>query len=184
MALLEKARLNIDLNRLPVAIASLTAAYQSTAPDDPARIPTGLLLAEAVYAQGDTNPESLTQALRIYDDLLALTPDSSPRFFRIQYLRGLTLERLPHPEDPARTRESDARLAYFSVLDRSADSPPPEWEWFERSGFRYLTLLENAGEWEAAVSIAEKIASFKGPRSAEASIRAQQLRLKHMIWND
>ncbi len=184
MALLEKAHLNIDLNRLPVAIASLTEAYEATAADDPSRIPTGLLLAEAIYAQGDTNPQSLTQALRIYDDLLALTPDTSPRFFRIQYLRGLTLERLPDPEDPASTREADARLAYFSVLDRPADSPPPEWEWFERSGFRYLTLLENAEEWEAAVSIAEKIASFEGPRSEEASTRARQLRLKHMIWND
>jgi len=184
LAILEKARLNIDLNRLPVAIESLSAAYKATPPDDPSRLPTGLLLAEAIYAQGDTNPDSLAEALEIYNGLIGLTASNPAQYFRLQYLRGLTLEKLPDAEDPAKTRLGDALSAYFSVLDRPTDPPPPEWEWFERSGFRALALLENAKRWQAAIAIAEKIASFKGPRSEEASTRARQLRLKHMIWED
>ena len=184
LARLEKARLNIDLNRLPTAIASLTEAYESAAPDDPARLPTGLLLAEAIYAQGNSDPENLGKALAIYSDLLSLTINNPAQYFRLQYLRGLTLEKIPHPEDPTTTRLGEALSAYFSVLDRPTNPPPPEWEWFERSGFRALSLLENAERWQAAVAIAEKIASFQGPRAEEATTRARQLRLKHMIWED
>lgn len=184
LARLEKARLNIDLNHLPEAIESLKNAYKITQPDDLSRLPTGLLLAEATYAQGDTNPDSLKDALEIYDGLIGLTATNPAQYFRLQYLRGLTLEKLPDPDDPTKTRVGDALSAYFSVLDRPTDPPPPEWEWFERSGFRALSLLENAHRWQAAIAIAEKIASFKGPRAEEASTRARQLRLKHMIWED
>lgn len=184
LALLEKARLEIDLNRLPEAIEPLKAAYAKKSPDDPSRLPTGLLLAEAIYARGDTDPDSLSEALEIYDSLLDLTKDNLSSYFRLQYLRGLTLEKLPDATDPSKTRLTEARDAYFSVLDRPVDPPPPEWEWFGRSGFRLLSLLENNQDWKAAIAIAEKIASFGGPRSEEAATRARQLQLKHMIWED
>ena len=79
---------------------------------------------------------------------------------------------------------AEAREAYFSVIDRPTDPPPAEWEWFERSGFRLLTMLEGAEDWKAAIAIAARIASFGGPRAEEAATRARQLRLKHMIWED
>jgi len=184
LARLEKARLFIDLDRLPAAIELLHQAFTTTAPDDPSRLPTGLLLAEAIYGRGDSDPDSLTDALDIYDSLMSLTTGNLSSYFRLQYLRGLTLEKLPDPTDPTKTRLAEARDAYFSVLDRPTTPPPPEWEWFERSGFRLLSILELAQDWSAAIAIAEKIASFAGPRSGEAETRARQLRLKHMIWED
>ena len=184
LALIEKARLLKDLNRLPAAIESLRKAYADTNPQDPARIPTGILLAEAIYGRGDSDPASLTEALEIYDSLVDLTKGNLPTYFRIQYLRGLALEKIPDPSDPSKTRLAEARDAYFSVLDRPVEPPPAEWEWFERSGFRLLSILETTQNWEGAISIAEKIASFGGPRSGEAATRARQLRLKHLIWED
>lgn len=184
LALLEKARLLIDLNRLPAAIESLSAAYSAASPEDPSRLSIGLLLAEAIYARGESDPESLSKALEIYDSLLEISSQSPARFFRLQYLRGLTLEKLPDPVDPSKTRVAEAREAYFSVIDRPADPPPAEWEWFERSGFRLLTMLESAEDWKAAIAIAGRIASFGGPRAEEAATRARQLRLKHMVWED
>jgi hypothetical protein len=184
LALLEKSRLLIDLNRLAAAIDSLKAAYAATTPDDPSRLPTGLLLAEAIYARGGADPGSLSEALEIYDSLLDVSSGSPSRYFRLQYLRGLALEKLPHPDNPSLTRMAEARAAYFSVIDRPAGSPPVEWEWFERSGFRLLTLLEAEEDWKAAIAIAAKIASFDGPRAQEAATRARQLRLKHMVWED
>jgi hypothetical protein len=44
--------------------------------------------------------------------------------------------------------------------------------------------LEKAGRWPAAIACAKKIASFNGPRAEEATTRASQLQLKHMIWED
>ena len=184
LARLEKARLNIDLNRLPVAIASLREAYTTAPPDDPSRLPTGLMLAEAIYARGETVPGSLEEALKVYDELLGLTASNPAQYFRLQYLRGLTLEKLPDTEDPTKTRQDEALSAYYSVLDRPSYPPPPEWEWFERSGFRALALLESTNDWLAAISIAGKIASFNGPRAEEAATRARQLKLKHRIWED
>ncbi len=184
LAILEKARLNIDLNQIDIAIKSLTDAYQKISPDDPSRLPTGLLLSEAIYARGDSNPESLLKALEIYNQLVEISANKPAQYFRIQYLRGLTLEKLPDPDNPSQTRLGDALSAYFSVLDRPVDPAPPEWEWFELSGFRALTILENAERWQAAISIAEKIATFGGPRAEDAADRARQLRLKHMIWED
>ncbi len=184
LARLEKARLNIDLNRLPIAIKALRETYNAASPDDPSRLPTGLMLAEAIYARGETVPGSPDEALKVYDELLELSVSNPAQYFRLQYLRGLTLEKLPDPEDPSKTRLADALLAYFSVLDRPVDPPPPEWEWFERSGFRALALQESASNWLAAISVAEKIASFKGPRAEEAATRARQLQLKHMIYED
>lgn len=184
LAVLEKARLLIDLNRLPAAIESLEETYKKTAPDDPSYLPTGLLLGEAIYANGDSNPEGLSKALEIYDTLLKSSKSNSSQFYRLQYLRGLTLEKLPDMENPEQTRIGDALSTYYSVLDRPTDPPPPEWDWFERSGFRALALLENAGKWKPAISIADKIASFGGPRAEEAATRARQMRLKHMIWED
>lgn len=184
LALLEKARLLIDLNRLPAAIETLSNAYSTTPPDDPSRMPTGLLLAEAIYARGDSDPDSLSEALEIYDSLMEISATNQSRHFRLQYLRGLALEKLPDPDDPSQSRSDEARAAYFSVIDRPADPPPTEWEWLERSGFRLLTLLEADEDWKAAIAVAGKIASFGGPRSEEAATRARQLRLKHMVWED
>lgn len=184
LVILEKARLNIALNRFPAAISSLEEAYAGSEKGDPSRFSTGLLLAEAVYAQGETGVESLEKALGIYNELVEEIEDNPAQFFRLQYLRGLILEKLPDPKNPEKKRVDEALAAYFAVLDRPVNPPPPEWEWFERSGFAALALLENAERWEAAISVAEKIATFKGPREEEASSRARQLRLKHMVWED
>jgi hypothetical protein len=185
IARLEKARLMIDLNRLPEAVDFLRGWITAMPEEDVLRLPAGLLLGEAVYAQGAANPEALEEALAIYDGMLDHSREQPTLLHRLQYLRGMTLEQLPRKDDPSRKREAEALDAYFSVFDAAAADPPPaEWEWFERCGFRALGILENAQRWEAAIAVAQKIASFKGPRAEEAATRASQLQLKHMIWED
>ena len=61
-------------------------------------------------------------------------------------------------------------------------TPPSEWEYFERAGFRALALLEKAERWQAAISVAKKIASFGGPRAEEAAKYADELDLKYPVW--
>ncbi len=183
--LMEKARLMIDLNRLAEAQATLTGWYHSLPADDRLRIPAGLLYGEAAYAQGARKPEALAEALSIYEGLLR-HPGISPALVnRIQYLRGMTLEQLPSAGDPAVKRESEALDAYYSVLE-NAGNPPAEWHYLERAGFRALEILERDGPSRApaALKIAKKIASLKGPRAEEAATRARQIQLKNSIWED
>jgi tetratricopeptide (TPR) repeat protein len=182
LAKLEKARLMIDMNRLPEAIAFLRNLFDALPKSDPLHLPAGLLLGEAIYGQGGTNPASLTDALAVYDSLLESAKDQPGTLQRLQYLRGRTLEQIPDVKEPSRKREKEAFTAYYSVLETT--KPPDEWHYFELCGFRALALLEKAGRWPAAVACAQKIASFNGPRAEEAVSRASQLQLKHMIWED
>ncbi len=182
LAMLEKARLMIDMNRLPEAISFLRQWFDSLPESDPLHLPAGLLLGEAIYGQGGTDPASLTDALAVYDSLLESAKNQPGTLHRLQYLRGRTLEQIPDAKEPSRKREKEAFTAYYSVLE--TETPPEEWHYFELCGFRALALLEKAGRWPAAVACAKKIASFNGPRAEEAASRASQLQLKHMIWED
>lgn len=180
LAHLEKARHLIDMYRLSEASAFLQKWIQSLPPEDPLQLPAGLLLGEALYAQGSSNPVSLVEALAVYDNLLARAEDEPALFNRLQYLRGTTLEQLPDAKDPTKKREKQAFQAYHSVLETT--TAPQEWEYFERCGFRALALLEKAQRWQAAISVAKKIATFKGPRAEEAANRASLLDLKYPVW--
>jgi tetratricopeptide (TPR) repeat protein len=182
LAMLEKGQLLIDMNRLQEASSFLKKWLESLKSSDPLHLPAGLLLGGAIYAQGTANPDSLTDALAVYDKLLPQTNEDAALFNRIQYLRGKTLEQIADAKDPARKREKEAFIAYYSVLEKS--DTPAEWHYFELCGFRAVALLEKAGRWPAAIACAKKIASFKGPRAEEAAAHASQLQLKHMIWED
>ena len=182
IAILEKARHLIDMNRLSEASVFLGKWIATLPAEDPLQLPAGLLLGETLYAQGSSNPASLVEALAVYDKLLAQAMDQPTLFNRLQYLRGTTLEQLPDEKTPGRKREKEAFQAYHSVLETTG--APQEWEYFERCGFRALALLEKAERWSAAVTVAQKIASFKGPRAEEAANHARQLQLKNMIWED
>lgn len=179
----EKARVLIDLKQLDEATRFLRTHLDPLPPDSPLRIPTGLLLAEALYAQGGKKPDALAAALATYDQLLPLVKTQPALLHRLQYNRGMILERLPHPDHPNLTREAEAFDTYHSVLI-NASNPPAEWLYFENCGRRALDLLENAKRWQAAIKLAEKIASFQGPSAAATAERAKQIRLKHMIWED
>lgn len=182
VARLEKARLLIDMNRLTEAEEFLRPWFEELPEKDPLHLPAGLLLGEAIGRQGGSSPDTLVRSLAIYDELLSEVGKFTAIFNRLQYERGRALEMLPDPEDPSKTREREAFIAYYSVLE--TDGPPAEWHYFESCGFKALSLLEKAGRWPAAVACARKIASFHGPRAEEAAKRADDLQLKYMIWED
>lgn len=182
LARIERGRLMIDMGQLAEAQSFLRPWFDTLKTDDPHYLAAGFLLGEAIYAQGNLNPDSLPQALAIYDQLLQATAPHSADYDRIQYLRGLTLEQLPDPEIPDIKREKEALIAYYSVLERQ--QAPTRWEYLESCGFRALSLLERARRWPAAIACAKKIASFGGPRAQEAAARADQIQLKYMIWED
>ena len=182
IAMLEEAGHLIDLYRLPEACAFLKKWTKVLPENDPLQLHAGLLLGEALYAQGSSNPASLVEALAVYNKLFSQAKNQPALLNRLQYLRGTTLEQLPDQKDSTKKREKEAFQAYHSVLETT--TAPAEWEYFERCGFSALTLLEKASRWQTAVTVAEKIAAFKGPRSQEAAARASKIKLERMIWED
>ena len=182
IARLEKAGHLKKMSRYTEASAFLRKWFDSLPKTDPLRLPAGLLLGDSLYSQGEASPNSLMEALQIYDQLLPLAEKHPALIHQLQYYRGLVLEQLPDPKDPTKKREEQALAAYYSVLETT--TPPTEWEYFEQCGWKALTLLEKAGRWPAAIAVAKKIASFKGPRAEEAANRASQIQLDQRIWED
>jgi len=180
IATLEKAEHFIEMYRLAEASAFLAKWIKTLPENDPLQLPAGLLLGEALYAQGSSNPASMVEALAVYDKLLAHTKNQPALLNRLQYLRGLTLEQLPDPKNPAKKCETQAFEAFYSVLETT--TPPAEWKYFELCGFKALTLLEKAKRWQAAVNVAKKIASFNGPGAKDAAARASKIQLEQMMW--
>ena len=172
----------IDMNRLAEATDFLRNGSTALPETDPLHLPAGLLLGEAIYAQGSVNPDSLAEALKVYDKLL-VHAEKLPRRVQPPAISPRPDPRTtPGRRRPLAKRDKQAFIAYYSVLE--TDHPPAEWQYFELCGFRALALLEKAGRWPAAIACAKKIASFNGPRAEEAAARASQLQLKHMIWED
>ncbi len=182
VARLEKSRLLIDMNQVQEAIDSLRKWFTTLPEKDPQYFPVGFLLGEAISKQGGARPESIADALAVYDKLLANAGNQPALHTRIQYLRGRSFEQMPDPKDPAKKRDREALAAFYSVLE--SNTPPAEWEDFENCGFSALRLLRNAGRWPAAVACARRIASFNGPRAKEAADIASKIQLEHMIWED
>jgi hypothetical protein len=172
----------IDMNQAEEAVNLLRPWFSSLPKNDPIQQTCGLLLGDAMQALSLTRPDALADALGIYHQLLANTDKKSPHFNRLQYLRGRILEQIPDKPDSPGLNEQEALRAYYSVLETS--ETPTEWNYFELCGFRALTLCEKAQRWPAAIACARKIASFNGPRADEAKQRAEQIRLKNMIWED
>jgi TolA-binding protein len=183
IAKLEKAdHLIKNMYRFGEAAELLRQWLKALPKNDSLRLPAGLLLGQALYAEGTTTPDSLREALAIYDQLIPFSDQYPALVHRLQYLRGLALEQLPDEKDPLKKRDDQAFIAYYSVLETT--EPPSEWEYFELCGFKALSLKERSAEWRAAIAVAEKITRFKGPRAAEAAARAKQLKLTHLIWED
>ncbi|MDB4537020.1 hypothetical protein N9230_00220, partial [Akkermansiaceae bacterium] len=57
-----------------------------------------------------------------------------------------------------------------------------EWKWFDECGKGALKILEEKGEWTAAIKLAEKMSRSGSPFASDAADRAKHLRLEHFIW--
>ena len=182
VARLEMARLMIDMDQAEEAVNLLRPWFSSLPKNDPIRQTCGLLLGDALQAMSLTRSAALGEALGIYELLLADADRKSPHFNRIHYLRGRILEQIPDKPDSPGKNEEEALRSYYSVLETS--EAPSEWNYFELCGFRALALCEKSQRWPAAIACTRKIASFNGPRADEAKQRAEQIRLKNMIWED
>ena len=188
-ARIQQGRVLIDLRRYAEAEAALKPMLSSKAASTSLSTPVsnsqrrdaGILMADCLHRQGAGNSQKYKEAILIYDNLLQLKDTSLAKKNQFYFLRGQTLESM--------NRRSEALDSYYNVIAK-ANSPIDneslelEWFWFYRCGFKALSMLEADKRWESAVKLARRIASFNGPRSEEASKRANNLAKQHMIWEE
>ncbi|MCB1237614.1 MAG: tetratricopeptide repeat protein, partial [Verrucomicrobiae bacterium] len=65
-----------------------------------------------------------------------------------------------------------------------ASIPVAEFDWYFRAGIAAVELLRSQENWRGAVRIAEQLARAGGSRAAEAARIAENLRLRHFLWDE
>ena len=55
-------------------------------------------------------------------------------------------------------------------------------EWIFRAGFSAIKILKQNNDWAGAIKIADTLSLIEGPRAIDAANLAEQLRLKHWVW--
>lgn len=55
-------------------------------------------------------------------------------------------------------------------------------EWIFRAGFSAIRILKQNNDWAGAIKIADTLSLIEGPRAIDAANLAEQLRLKHWVW--
>ncbi len=134
----------------------------------------------AIAATAANKDQDYSAALTYYRRLLSLK--NLPISWRNQafYESGRVLENL--------NELAKALDAYLEVIHSQLDPDQlteTEWEWFDKCGLSAMTLLEKEKRWQAAISIAEKIArSGDRDEAKAAAARAERLRLDHMIMKE
>ncbi len=131
--------------------------------------------------QSEARTQLLIAAIAAYDEVR-----SSPkvtRFWKNQasVYKARCLEEL---------KDFDQALqVYYEVVRRPPNfelgpEEAPDYTWYYRAGFGALALLRERKAWRAAVQLAEKMAATRGTRAEDAARIANELRLKHFIWDD
>ncbi len=132
-----------------------------------------LVLQGEAYYQLDNDEE----ALKAYDKLLSIEKISIATRNRASYLKGRSLKNLG--------RLDEALKIFYAVVNRQIDPEKMndlEWKWFDECGKGALKILEEKGEWTAAIKLAEKMSRSGSPFASDAADRAKHLRLEHFIW--
>ena len=79
--------------------------------------------------------------------------------------------------------QAAALTSFYAVLTRPREENE-EFFWYDKSGFQAAQILEKQKAWKEAIAIYNDLAQLNGPRAEEAKTRANQLRLKYLIWDD
>lgn len=129
-------------------------------------------LGDTFFAMGVKNPEKLTEAIRVWEDIAANdVPDSDRN-------EALTKSATAYEK----LGDMDAALSgYYRVID-SPNRDLPEYFWYYKAGFDAARILESQDRWQEAMIVYQKLADAGGPRSEEARSRVKHLRLENFIW--
>ncbi len=175
-AALQLADLYNSTNQPKQAYTLLKKIYK---PDNSSNIQRNIALnlATALQALGAEDERYYKEAIDVFDRLLAQKDLPAIWYNRIHFRKGYNYEEM--------NKNQEAVNTYYAVVNVDPDENPiTEWYWYYRCGFNAIVMLEKLGNPKAAISVAKKLASTKGPRATEAGKRARAIEMKHMLWDN
>jgi len=130
----------------------------------------------------DNNEPPLEKAAEVFARLSNIKSSPTASRYNAAVRRAKCLEALGRP--------NIALEIYRSMISEETNSdilgtevPLEETEWIFRAGFSAINILKENEDWAAAIKIADILSLKEGPRAFEAANLAEQLRLKHWVWD-
>lgn len=174
---LEQANILLRFGRSKELLARLEQYGANPSLSAANRLQAEALKIDALSLQGQSDATAWQQALQIADKMLETKDLSLVWQRRLLFQKGQLHEKLAQREQ--------ALAAYYAVVANEAsqkDVARREWFWFYNCAFAALRMLEDQQNWQAAVTLAQRLGKLDGPRSLELEERARRLRLEHMLW--
>lgn len=124
----------------------------------------------------------LTRAAETFSQLSSL-PETPPHWrYSAALRRARCLEAIGNREVALEIYRSMVAGAADSGPGLALDSDIRSQEWIFRAGFFAIRLLQEKEDWKAAIKMADDLSRKSGPRAIEASRLAEEMRLKHWVW--
>ncbi len=178
-AVIQQARILIDLDQIERAKSSLEKHY-TNAQSPATRHDLGLLLADAYRRPSAETGANFQKAIQIYQELIHQPDLSQYTSNKLHNFLGQTYESIDQLD-----KALDVYLSVIQQENQITESPQSlEWHWYYNCAFDALSILQEAEQWRSAVAIARQVAQREGPRSKEALALANELSIKHMIWEE
>ncbi len=183
----ELGLLHLSLEQFAEAVADFDAVIAAEDVDPVLQIAALADKGEALFAGASLMESDNTAMLESAAEAFAEAGrhEAATKSWRLQTAvrRGKCLEALG--------RVDEALALYRDVVSNGspagpvAAAPVAEYDWYYRAGLAAIRLLqEEEGDQRSAVAVADQIAQAGGPRAAEAARIADQLRLRHFLWQD
>lgn len=130
----------------------------------------------------DRNSEKLETAAGVYAELSR--NQEASRFWRYSAAvrRAKCLEALGNRTVALEIYRSIVEEAQATNAFLDSELSLSETDWVFRAGFSAIQILSGEEDWKGAIKLADTLSQKDGPRAIEAARLAEQLRLKHWVW--
>ncbi|MDF1656619.1 MAG: hypothetical protein P1U58_03335 [Verrucomicrobiales bacterium] len=125
----------------------------------------------------------LLQAAGTFSDLSEMPEASTYWHYSATLRKARCLEGIGNKEVALELYRSIVESSSDSESGFSTDEDLRTREWVFRAGFFAIRILEENEDWRAAIKMADSLSRKNGPRAIEASNLAEQMRLKHWVWD-
>lgn len=181
-ARIEQAKIRLNKNLKDEAIIILDSIIESES-SAKIKILALMLKGKALYEQGATSADKITESIKVFDQILSISN------LRVTDRNEAVFRKAKSYEFIAQNTKS--LELYYQIL--TAPRPPlsqneqPEMNWHFKAGFECIRILTKRGtsqDLRAAIIISDQLSEMKGPRSAEAMVISERLKLENFIWDE
>ncbi|MEM1440796.1 MAG: tetratricopeptide repeat protein [Verrucomicrobiota bacterium] len=185
-AMHELGLLFLEMDRFQEARDTLGEVASLTESDSDAHYSALADIGHAYYLEAlalDQDEVLMSEAAASFSKLARL-PEAPPEWkYSASLRRARCLESIGKDEVALEIYRSIVSSSEDPVLGSPLSEDVRTEEWVFRAGFFAIQILRDQKDWLAAIRMADDLSRKNGPRAIEAANLAEQLRLKHWVWD-